>query len=72
MSSWDSTYSYAQGLLADAKSYYDTSVKASTLKKAWNAAYGLPDYYSGRRELLSEIESYAWSCGIDLDRVSGY
>ena len=72
MSGWDSTYAYAKGLFQDAKDYTDQNAKARTLKKAWNAAYGLPDDYQGRNELLRDIESYAYRCGIDLDEVSGY
>ncbi len=69
---WESTYNYACGLLDDAKVYTDKYAKSSTLKKAWNAAYGLPDNYSGRKELLSDIEKYADLCGIDLDKISAY
>ena len=69
---WESTYKYAIGLLEDAKVYTDENAKSSTLKKAWNAAYGLPDDYSGRQELLSDIERYAYLCGIDLDKISAY
>lgn len=70
--SWESTYRYAMGLLEDAKDYTDQYAKSSTLKKAWNAAYGLPDNYSGRQELLSDIERYAYQCGINLDKISAY
>lgn len=72
MSGWDSTYNYAKKLLDDARCYDNDYAKSSTLKKAWNAAYGLPSWYSGRQELLSDIEWYANSCGIDLDKISAY
>ena len=72
MAGYESTYNYAKGLLQDARDYSETSVKATTLKKAWNAASLLPDYFPGKNELLSDIERYAYNCGIDLSKVSGY
>lgn len=72
MSSWDSVMIYAKGLLQNARYYNDKDTKARTLKKAWNAVYELPTSYSERGDMLHEIEMYAYSCGIDLDEVSGY
>ncbi len=72
MSGWESTYKYAEKLLRDAIVYDDKYAKSSTLKKAWNAAYGLPDWFEGRKDLLTDIENYASKCGIDLDSISGY
>ena len=72
MSSWDSVMNYAKGLFQDAKDYGDMKATAKTLKQAWNAVYELPTSYSGRNDMLREIEKYAYSCGIDLDEVSGY
>ena len=69
---WDSTYYYAKELLANANEYYDLNAKSRTLKKAWNAAYGLPFEYFGRDDLLREIENYAFACNINLDNVTGY
>ena len=70
--SWDSSYANAKRLLGNAKGFYDMKAKAKTLKQAWNAAFGLPDDYIGRDELLREIENYAYNCDIDLSQVSGY
>ena len=72
MNSWDSVMNYAKGLLQDAKDYTDLKAKAKALKMAWNAVYELPNDYPGRRDMLHKIEMYAYSCGIDLDEVSGY
>ena len=72
MSSWDSVMDYAKGLLQDAKEYSNMNAKAKTLKMAWNAVYGLPDSYPQRDDMLHKIEMYAYSCGIDLDEVTGY
>lgn len=72
MSSWDSVMNYAKGLFQDAKDYNDPNSKARTLKRAWNAVYELPDGYPQRSDMLRKIEMYAYSCGIDLDEVSGY
>lgn len=72
MSSWDSVMDYAKGLLQDAKEYSNMNAKAKTLKMAWNAVYGLPDNYPQRANMLHTIEMYAYSCGIDLDEVTGY
>ena len=72
MSSWDSVMDYAKGLLQDAEEYGNMNAKARTLKKAWNAVYGLPDSYPERDTMLRRIEKYAYSCGIDLDEVTGY
>lgn len=70
--SWDASYANAQRLFNNAKGYYNVNAKAKTLKQAWNAAFGLPDDYLGRYELLQDIEKYAYRCGIDLDEVTGY
>lgn len=58
---------YARKLFYDAKEYDDFKAKARTLKMAYNAAVGISDYV-----LVEEIEKYAYDCGIDLDKVSGY
>lgn len=69
---WDATYDYARKLFKNATSYDDMNAKSRTLKQAWNAACGLPDDYFGRDDLIREIENYAYRCGIDLSKVSGY
>ncbi len=71
MAGYDSTYTYAKGLFEDAKDF-EGKMKAQNLKAAWNAAYSLPNSYPGRQELLSDIENYALSCGINLNSISGY
>ena len=70
--SWESSYKNAVRLFGNAKGYTDMNAKSRTLKQAWNAAFGLPDDYDGRKELMSDIDNYARSCGIDLSKVSGY
>lgn len=72
MDSWDSSYAYAQKLFSNATGYDDEKAKAKTLKMAWNTAFGLPDWYPGRKELMTKIENYAYRCGIDLSKISGY
>lgn len=69
---WDTTYSNAKRLFNSAISFDDMNAKSRTLKQAWNAACGLPDDYFGRDDLLRDIENYAYRCGIDLSKVSGY
>ena len=69
---WESTYKYAKKLLQNAMSFGDMYAKAKNLKEAWNATCLLPSYYYGKDELLADIKRYANSCGIDLDKVSGY
>ena len=69
---WNTTYDNACRLFSNATSYDDMNAKSRTLKQAWNAAYGLPENFYGRDELLRDIENYASRCGIDLSRVSGY
>ncbi len=54
----------AQSYFEKAKSFSDYKAKAKYLKMAYNSA----DSYS----LQNAIVSYALSCGIDLDEVSGY
>lgn len=66
----NSTYVYAKGLYERAKYYNDMTVKASQLKKAWDAAYSIPADYRGRTELINDIEQYAYHYEIDLDEVS--
>lgn len=58
---------YAGKLFLNAKDYEDFNAKAKTLKMAHNAAFADSDYV-----LMEEIEQYAYNCGIDLDKVSGY
>lgn len=72
MSGWDSVMRHAKGLLQDAKGYSNLNSKARTLKQAWNAVCGLPDNYPEKDDMLHTIEMYAYSCGIDLDEVTGY
>lgn len=48
------------------------NAKSRTLKKAWNAAFGLPYDYPGRDLLLREIENYAFDCEINLRNITGY
>ena len=55
-----------------AQYFDDITAKSRTLKQAWNAAYGLPNDYDGRYELMRDIEDYANRCGIDLSKVSDY
>ncbi len=69
---WDTTYENARRLFVNATSYDDMNAKSRTLKQAWNATYGLPTDYYGRDDLLRDIENYAYRCGIDLSKVSGY
>ncbi len=59
---WDSTYYYSKELFENAKEYEELNAKSRTLKKSWNAAYGLPYDYEGREQLLIEIEN----CGSTL------
>lgn len=70
--SWEITYNNAYRLYVTAQDYDDITAKSRTLKQAWNAAFGLPDDYDGRDELLRDIDNYAYRCGIDLSKVSGY
>lgn len=72
MSGWESTYKYAVSLFEKSKDYADITAKSKTLKQAWNAANGLPNYFEGRDELMRDIENYAYRCGINLDEISGY
>lgn len=69
---WDSTYYYSKELFSNAKEYIEMNAKSRTLKKAWNAAFGLPYDYPGRDLLLREIENYAFDCGINLRNITGY
>ena len=69
---WESAYKNAWRLFENAKGYYDMNAKSRELKRAWNAAFGLPDDYEGRQELMYDIDDYARSCGIDLSEVTGY
>ena len=70
--SWESAYKNAIRLFENAKDFSDIKAKSRQLKQAWNAAYGLPDDYPGRYELMGNVESYASGCGINLSEVSGY
>lgn len=59
--------SYAEKLFRDAYSFDDYKAKAKTLKMAYNAAIT-----ECNSTLMDKIEEYAWACGIDLSKVSGY
>ena len=48
------------------------NAKSRELKRAWNAAFGLPDDYPGRSQLMSDINDYAYDCDIDWSKISGY
>lgn len=71
-SSWDSSYKNAKRLFVNAVSYDDMIAKSKMLKQAQNAAYGLPDDYPGKYDLIREIDTYAYRCNIDLSQISGY
>ena len=70
--SWEDSYNNAIRLFENAKYFSDMNAKSRQLKKAWNAAFGLPDDYPGRDRLMDNIDNYASGCGIDLSQVSGY
>lgn len=72
MGGYNSTYIFAKSLFEKAQDYDNMAAKSSYLKKAWNAAYGLPDDFDGKNELLRNIEKYAYRSDIDLDKISGY
>ncbi len=58
---------YAEKLFLNAKSLGNYKAKAKMLKMAYNAAINEDNY-----SLASDIEQYAYSCDIDLSKVSGY
>ena len=66
MSGWDTTYNNALRLFNNAVGYDNLNAKTSNLRQALGAANMLPDDYNGKSQLISDIENYAYKCGIDL------
>ncbi len=67
MTSVDIAYIDAKEKFENAKFFTDIDAKTTQLKLAYREAYGLPDDYEGKYELMSQISIYADMCGIDLD-----